>query len=823
MPPLASLRVLDLTGRLGTLCGKILADLGADVVRVEPPGGSPLRNRGPFAGGVPAPESSLAWWAHAAGCASLVLDLAAVDGRASFRALARAADVVVESFPPGHLDRLDLGWEVLGRENPRLILTSITPFGQVGSHRDYAGPELVVQAMSGMMQLIGDRDRPPTRIGGAQASLQAGGQAALATLLAHRERERSGRGQWIDVSAQAAMVWTMLSESALPPLHGWTPVRDGAYTRAARFRRRLIFPCRGGHVAIALGGGVLGAAMMDALTAWMGEEGMAPAFMQERDWKTWDAAYLLSLGERGQAEIDAVAGAVAAFVARKTKAELYEAALSRRLLMAPVADIADLRHDPQLAARGFFVPVREPRLGRQVPFPGAFARLSATPLRPPAPAPRLGEGGERVAAGWKAPVASGAAPPILPAATAAGAPVLPCQGLRVLDFAWVVTGPITGRLLAEFGADVIRVDSSARVDPGRTIQPWAKATPGPDRSQSFANANAGKRSIALDLARPAAREIARRLAGHADVVIESFTPGTMARWGLDYASVRALRPDVIYLSTCQQGQTGPYAQYRGYGSLAAALAGFYSITGWPDREPSIVYGAYTDFVAHHFASAAVLAALDHRARTGEGQHIDVSQFETGLHFLAPEILDHAVNGRIAGRRGNAGDQAAPHGVYPCEGHDRWCAIACETEAQWQALCGVLDGEPWGTDPRFATLAQRKAHEGDLDTRLAAWTATQEAHALMARLQAAGVPAGVVQSCADLHRDPQLAAREAFVWLDHPEMGRTPYEAWAFRTVGRPGHLRRAPCLGEHTAEVLREVLGMAPAEIVRLTAEGVLA
>jgi benzylsuccinate CoA-transferase BbsF subunit len=397
------------------------------------------------------------------------------------------------------------------------------------------------------------------------------------------------------------------------------------------------------------------------------------------------------------------------------------------------------------------------------------------------------------------------------------------RGLRVIDFAWVVTGPITGRLLAEFGADVIRVESARRLDPGRTIPPWAAGQAGPNRSQSFANANAGKRSVALDLALPAARAIARRLIERADVVIESFTPGTMARWGLDYQSVRALKPDIVYVSSCQQGQTGPHAHYRGYGSLAAALAGFYTVTGWADREPPMVYGAYTDFVAHHFASAALLAALDHRARTGEGQHIDIAQRETGLHFLAPEILEYTVNGRVAGRRGNADPQAAPHGVYPSAGADRWCAIACESDEQWRALARVMGEPAWAADPRLATLAGRKAHEAELDRRLAEWTRGQEAKALMATLQAAGVPAGAVQSCQDLHLDGQIAAREALVWLEHPEMGRTPHEAWAFRLNGDTPPLRRAPCLGEHTEEVLRETLGMTEGEIAQLRETGVLA
>lgn len=811
--PLAPYRVLDLTDHRGSLCGKILADLGADVARVEPPDGNAARRVGPFAQRVENSEGSLHWWAHGANCRSLVLDVTTAEGQERLLALVRAADFLLESFPPGHLDRMNLGWATLHRENPRLILTSITPFGQDGPYRDFLGPDLVVQAMGGMMHQLGDRDRPPVRIGGSQAVLQAAGQAVVGTLVAHFWRERTGQGQWVEVSAQVAMMWTMMSETGFPVFHGYVPFRDGVATRYAGLRRRTIFPCKDGFVILLAAGGAIGARMMEALTTWMAEEEMAPEFMKGRDWKSWDSSYLLSAGVQGQVEIDLVTDAVAAFVARKTKAALYEGALSRGILLAPVADTADLFGNPQLAARGFFLSLFEPRLGREVIHPGPFARLTATPIRLRRPAPRLGEHTVEVLEEWSAMKRES------PSAAGQG---LPFEGLRIIDFSWLAATPITGRLLAEFGADVIRVESALRIDPGRTLPPWPEGKSGPDRSQLFANYNASKRSVALNLSQPKAREIARHLAARADIVIESFTPGTMARWGLDYESLRAVKPDLVYLSSCQQGQTGPHSHYAGYGSLAAALAGFNAVTGWPDRDPPMIYGAYTDFVAPHFASASLLAALDHRRRTGEGQHIDLSQLEAALHFLAPEILDYTVNGRPARRRGNADDRAAPHNAYPCAGEERWCTIACETEAEWQALRRVM-GEPgWCRRPEFATAESRKRHEGELDRLISQWTSTQEPFVLMRRLQSAGVPAGVVQSCADLHQDPQLRAREAFVWLEHPAMGRSPYEAWAFRCTASPGRLRPAPCLGEHTEAVLAEILGMTPDEVRSLKADGIL-
>jgi crotonobetainyl-CoA:carnitine CoA-transferase CaiB-like acyl-CoA transferase len=815
---LAPYRVLDLTGALGPLAGKMLADLGADVVRVEPPEGSALRRLPPFADGVAAPEGSLAWWAYAAGTRSVALDLASTDGRAQFLSLVRAADFLLESLPPGTLERWGLGWPALHRENRRLIVASISPFGQAGPHRDWRGPELVTQAMGGMVYAVGDPDRPPVRVGGSQASCQAAGQAVLGALVAHFEREQTGEGRWVDVSAQHAVVNSLLSATALPALHGFTPTREGSAVRTSGFRRRILFRAKDGFVALTVGGGVLSGAMMTALVKWMAEEGQAPDFMRERDWVKWDNAYLLAAGARGQEDIDRVSEAVAAFAAARTKGQLYEAALERGLLIAPVADMADLVEDRQLAARGFFAPVAEPRARRTVRMPGAWARLSLTPLRAPAPAPRMGEHTAEVLSEWREPRAR---PPAPEAPRAPGAR-RPFEGLRVVDFAWVATGPLTGRLLAEYGADVIRLESARRLDPGRTLTPWAEGKSGPNRSQGFANYNAGKRSMALDLAKPEARDLARRLIATADVVVESFSAGTTARWGLDWATLSREHPGLIYLSSCQQGQTGPHAHYRGYGSLAAALAGFYSVTGWPDREPAMIYGAYTDFVAHHFASAAVLAALDHRRRTGQGQHIDLSQLESSLHFLAPEILEYTVNGRLARSGGNADPLMAPHAIYPCRAADgeRWCAVACEDDAQWHALVEAMGKPEWALDRRLATAAGRKAQETMLDARLAEWTASQSASALAERLQAAGIAAGVAQSCADLHGDAGLAARRAFAWVEHPEMGRTPYETWAFR-MGEDAAPRRAPLLGEHTHEVLTQVLRLSPDEIARLVAAGV--
>jgi crotonobetainyl-CoA:carnitine CoA-transferase CaiB-like acyl-CoA transferase len=399
-------------------------------------------------------------------------------------------------------------------------------------------------------------------------------------------------------------------------------------------------------------------------------------------------------------------------------------------------------------------------------------------------------------------------------------PELPLADLKILDFSWVGVGPITVKYLADHGATVIRVESHRHYDVVRLGPPWHDAKPGIERSQFYASFNTSKLGLALDLTHPEARAVARRLAAWADVVVESFTPRVMRGWGLGYEDLRAVNPRLVMMSTCLQGQTGPHAEFPGFGQLMAALSGFYEITGWPDRAPAPPYGAYTDFIVPRLAATALLAAVDHQRRTGEGQYLDVSQFEASLHFLAPTLLAHSLDGTVAGRAGNRSDHAAPHGAYACAGEDRWIALSVRGDAEWRALAATLGRPAWLADPRLATHAGRVVAADALDTLVAEATRAEDAAALAARLQAAGVAAGVVESALDLHACPVLAGWGFFQWLEHPERPPAPYDGHALRLEATPGRLRRAaPTLGEHTALVLGEVLGLSETEIARLVEE----
>jgi len=392
----------------------------------------------------------------------------------------------------------------------------------------------------------------------------------------------------------------------------------------------------------------------------------------------------------------------------------------------------------------------------------------------------------------------------------------------VLDLSWVVVGPTIAKALADHGAIVVKLESSARVDLLRRLPPFKDDQVGVNRSQFFANFNTGKRSVTLNFRTPGGRALARRLIDWADVVIESYTPGTMQKLGFDYATVSQAHPDLIMLSTSLLGQSGPYASFGGYGQQAQAFAGIHGITGWPDRPPCGAFGPYTDVIAPKFGLAALAAALHVRRESGLGQQIDLAQIEASIHMIAPLVLDESVNGRTAGPAGLDSATACPHGVYPVADGARSVAIAVETPLQWRALQALA---PLGTFSagRFDDLAARHAVRDQLDAALAAWCASQDPWALEARLAAAGIPAAVAQHPSDLHRDPQLAHRRFHRVLHHGEMGAMPYDAPATRFSARLDLLRGpAPCLGEQNTEVLCDLLGLSDDEVAEYAAQGAI-
>ena len=401
---------------------------------------------------------------------------------------------------------------------------------------------------------------------------------------------------------------------------------------------------------------------------------------------------------------------------------------------------------------------------------------------------------------------------------------LPLEGVRVADFTWIGAGSYTTKLLADFGADVIKVESSKAIDPVRATGPFKDGKAGVNRSGYFADRNTSKRAMTLNLKHPKARELARKLIAGSDVVANNFAPGTMEGFGLGYGDVTAFKPDIIYISMSMQGASGPDAGYVGFGLTIGALCGMQYLAGPPEREPAGTGTNYPDHVPNPTHGAfAVLAALRHKRRTGQGQFIDFAQTEPTIALLGPELIDYTVNGRVAERRGNDNRSAAPRGVYPCKGKDRWIAISVYMDEQWRALIEVLAAEhPLGA-ARWRTAAARYAERRQLDALVATLTVSRDAEPLMHALQARGVPAGVVQNARDLiEDDPQLAHRGHWVRLAHKEMGTTIYNAPPFHLSRTPADMRRAaPLLGEHTDEICTQLLGVDAADLGALRAEGV--
>ncbi|MBI1845388.1 MAG: CoA transferase [Candidatus Rokubacteria bacterium] len=807
------LRILDLAGPPAAFCARLFVGLGAEVIRVESPA-DPLPLRGDLA--------TLHW--HA-GKRSVALDLTTDAGRAGFLRLAASSDVLVESFAPGHLEARGLGWEALRAASPGLVLVSVTPFGRTGPRAAWGGTDLTAAALGGMMHLCGDADGPPLRPPGEQAYHLAGVNAAVGALLALHARRRTGHGQRVDVSVQEAVAAT-LEYGAVAWIHAGVVHRR----RGSRYPYvpHQVFRARDGHVAGGLGGNPR---MWDDLCAWLAETGTAADLLEPR----WQDERVRIAGR------DHIVDVLAAFIAKFAKADFAREAQRRRLPWAAVDRADEVARNPQLEARGFFVEAAMDGLvTRDVGF--AF-RWRGTPLsrltvpsrgeantalldRPSTPTAGgeglwgISEPGDPTPGGGGSEIPESPSPPSTRRRAA-------LEGVRVLDLTWVLAGPYATKILADHGAEVIKVESRHRPDVtrfGRGLYLSRRADHHPDASGYFNNFNRNKRSVALNLRRPEAVEVLRALAARSDVVVENFSAGVLARWGLDYPGLRALRRDAILVSMSGMGQAGPWRDYLTYADVLAALSGLTAQLGMSGRDPVGAAFGLGDMVAGLHAALGALAALEDRAASGEGQHVDLSQVEALAAQAGTSILESTARGHVAGPEGNRHPVMAPHGAFRCRGEDRWCAIAVEDDGGWRALCAIMERPALAADPRFATAAQRKAHEDALDAIVDGWMAGQEVESVMRRLQSAGIAAGAVQDGRDLvERDEHLRARGFYEVVTHPVVGAFPHEGIVARLEDTPGHVwHSAPCLGEHTREVLHGVLGMEPGEIERLRTLGAL-
>ena len=802
---LAPYRVIDLTREMGAVCTRMLAGLGADVVRVEPPGGDATRQREPLVEGDGGRLS--AWWAQMdAGKRSITLDETSAEDAAFLLDLCASADAVVLS-PNDRGESWPLALDEVAERAPHVVRTVITPFGLAGPKAGWLGNDLVGLAAGGLMSLCGDPDRAPLRVSVEQAYALAGAQACVGTLLALRARQLTGRGQLVDVSMQAAVANALGNSRLYYAMDGLVTKRAGGGRAFGTQGTRMIFPSADGYVAY-----WRQPESLRALARWFDDAGEPRTF----DAEAWAGRALAGGALPHPEEVDELEREIRRFFAHRSTHELSEEGQPRGLLIYPVSTMADLVESEHLAARGFFEETSSP--AGTLRMPGAPMKLSETPWRTGEIA-AAGAHGEalrsEVAGGRRARETAKGGGPV-------GARDL-FRGVRVADFSWVGVGPNSTQMLAWHGAEVVRVESTLKLDTFRSGGPRPEGDRSPDGSAYWANHNRDKLGVQINLRTPAGLAAAKRLIAVCDVVTESFTPGFMARVGLDYEAVRAINPNVIMMSMSMEGQYGPHAQFRGFGLILQAAAGITGFTSWPDRPPTGTGVAYTDWVAMHFAASSLLAALGHRERTGEGQYIDLSQLEATTYALDGELVAALNGGEVATANGNRHREAAPHGVFACRGEDRWCALAVMSDDQWTRLCEAIGRGDWAADEGLRTAAGRKRREDEIEAGLAAWCGEGTAEEAQVRLQAAGVPAHLVATMADVQHDPQLRSRGHFWETDHPVIGPLTYDGPAYLlSETRAGPRNPAPLLGQHTEQVFRELLGYSEEELVELVVSGAL-
>ncbi|MFI6402497.1 CoA transferase [Streptomyces sp. NPDC050548] len=768
----AAPRVVELSSPFTRFAGRLLVGLGYEVVLVEPPEGDGTRRE--------LDGDAFVHW-HA-GKRSVVP--ASPD---DLRALLSTADVLLDGSPGGA--------EALVAGLDDLVHVRVTPFGLVGPRSDWQGTDLVVAALGGMLAQVGDPDGPPLRLPEQQAEQLAGVNAAFAALLGLRAR-RTGPGQLIDVSAQACVA-AALEAGTLAYLHeDRVPPRPG---RVHPLVPHGLFRAADGY----LGGGLGGSPRMwDALLEWLREEDAAADLTEPR----WQDPV-----ERKKHQ-EHVFKVVQDFVGTWPKAEFAERAQARKLPWAAVDLPHELPDNPQLTAREFFTRVRTPQGERtDLGFPFAFPeghRVRELEVR------AVGADQELLHAGPPA------ERPVL-VRQAAAHPAL--HGIRVLDLTWVLAGPYCTKILADHGADVIKVESAGRPDPTR-FAPFMHLSRGPHTDPNtngyFNEVNRNKRSIALDTRTADGIEVLRELIAHSDVLVENFSSTVMRKLGLDYEELRRINPGLVYVSMSGMGHTGPRNGWVSYADTVSASGGLTALTGWgPDDVVGVIYG-HGDIVAGLQAALATVAALEHRAGTGRGQHIDLSQLEAIAAHMGTSLL----GGPKVTPAGNTHPSWSPQGVYRCLGADRWLAVSVRDDTEWAALCEVIGRPELATDERTSTADARRHATGLVDAALGEWTRTLPADVAAEALQAHGVPAGAVQEGRELvEHDPQLRVRGFYVRKEHPVAGAFLHEGVPIRLTRTPGAVREAaPVLGADTDAVLKEVAGFSAQRVQQLREAGVL-
>ncbi|HKA54351.1 MAG TPA: CoA transferase, partial [Candidatus Binatia bacterium] len=726
------------------------------------------------------------------------------DEREKISRLVTWADLLVHNYPPAQMAELGIDYDRFRRLNPRLVMCSVTPFGLTGPYKDYKAYELNLTHGGGWAWLspgASDRpDLPPLKAFGHQADFQGGLAAVVAALAAYHRALETGVGEHIDLSVQSYIA-SFLEQNVI------------YYTYLGRVASRLgqrqlypwgIFPCQDGLIFLLIG-----------------EEDQWQRFVElmgNPEWAGWE----IFKDHRNRSKNQDVLRMYLHEWMQGWKVEgLFRAGQEKRICFAPIFTMAKLAEQEQLRARNFFVEVTHPRAGKLTHL-GAPYQLHEPWWKIRRPAPLLGEHNNEVLA--KLHDQGGPQPSTQHSALSTSGPRLPLAGVRVADFTWVWAGPYCTMHLAYLGAEVIKIESRARVDVTRRLFLYPSGMkPGVNRCGLFNQWSQGKKSTLLNFAKPEAVAIAKELIKRSDVVVENFATGVMDHLGLGYEELKKIKPDIIMASISGYGHTGPLRNYMGYGPAIAPLTGLSSLTGYAGGSPQEVGISYGDPNSGITAAAAICAALAARKRTGKGQCIDVSLWESMAALVPEGWMEYAMNGVELPRRGNRDLWMSPHNCFRCAGEDDWVTIACGSDEEWQALCQAIGQPRLATDARFRTARDRKANEDELEQLLTAWTAERDRWEVTRVLQAAGVAAFPSLSSKDLTEDPHLNERGFFARLPHPEVGVRTHTGIPWLLTNVPNGVRApAPLLGEHTDQVMREVLGYSEEDLAKLKEEKVL-
>ncbi|MDF3212191.1 MULTISPECIES: CaiB/BaiF CoA transferase family protein [Mesorhizobium] len=846
---LSGLRVIEVADETAEYCGLLLAGLGAEVIKIEPAGGSPTRRIAPFCSEEPDPEKSLYFWAYNRGKKSAVADLDTAGGREMLVQLLGTADILLDASCGMLNEQLGLTREALAARYPSLVIARMTPFGDDGPWSTFKGSDLVHLALGGVMMNCGYDpdpselyDLPPIAPQIWHAYHIAGEQLMIGILAALIERTTSGLGQDISCAIHEAV-----AKSTEIDLMSWVMRRAPLHRLTCRHaleavsRVPNISHTKDGRWYMTWG---VGARDKANLVPFLERFDMAA----DLEAPTADADFN-ARSVPGSSKMDDATSHTLEVVQRFVRAHTYDAtpwqeAQAAGLLWAPVRKPHENAQDEHWLKRGAITKVDHPELGRSFHYATSKWLSSETRWQAGKRAPLRGEHtGEVSNTSRQASPKVAAEATLKPALSARNRP-FPLQNVRIFDFSWFLASAGGTRFAAALGAECIKVEWKENPDTrlaamapvgGRTAREAATGPlPGvsdPDMGGQFNNKNTGKRGLSLNIRHPKGIDIAKRLIAISDVVAEGFSPGVLDRLGLGYDVLRSIRPDIIYVQQSGMGSYGTYGRLRTVGPIAASFAGMNEMSGL--AEPAMPAGwgySYLDWMGAYGFAQSLLGALYYRSVTGKGQHIDASQCEAGIFLASQAILDWSANGRVWQRTGNRSPygNAAPHGAYRCQGADRWIAISCCDQRSWAALAHAAGHPEWLTDPRFANIAARLVNQDALDKVVGTWTEGVEAYDCMSRLQAAGVAAGVCQTAEDrCDHDPQLRRLEWLTEVPGTRIGTWPVAEVPFKLGRTPAHAgglinRGAPCYGEDNEYVLGELLGHSTAQIRSFKHEGVI-